>query len=327
MKIYLTYKTVDKPWGGANNFLRSLTGRLSQKEEIKFVENAEDADIIFMNQVSAGPGSDKGHYTLSDIKKMKAANPKARLIIRAVNLKAHGYPTGPIKYYLGNGFRSDRNVLSIMHYADFVIFQSAYQKSFFEKHGFRGKSYTIIHNGAASVFGEPSQRPELNDNADLCVLSSSVGKGKAKRHDLIAALSLQKNVKIFHAGTWPEGISSERINLCGILDHSALKNLMSQCHYFYHPAMRDACPNSLIEGLYAGMPALYNSGEGSSQELAADFGISINEEDLSSTVAEARDSYQSISHSLLYARDRFGIERAANDYYAVFRGQVETVNG
>ncbi|PZP54505.1 MAG: hypothetical protein DI586_09710 [Micavibrio aeruginosavorus] len=327
MKIYLTYKTVDKPWGGANNFLRSLKEKLASQEEISFTEETEEADIIFMNQVSAGPGSDKRHYTLTDIKKMKEANPNARVIIRAVSLKIHFYPTGPFKYYFGNGWRSDRNVISIMNYADFVIFQSAYQKSFFDKHGFRGKKFTIIHNGAADIFGEVLERPELKDNQDLYILSSSVGKGKMKKHDLIAAASLLDRVKVFHAGTWPDDISPEKINLCGVLDHLALKKIMSRCHYFYHPAIRDACPNSLIEGLYAGMPALYNSAEGSSQELAHDVGIAINEKDLSSTIRQARNSYEVISDALLLARDRYGIKRAAEDYYKIFKAQIEAQNG
>ncbi len=326
MKIYLTYKTTDKPWGGANNFLRSLVEELSSKPDIEFTDDASDADIIFMNQISKGPGGDKGHYKLADIKRMKAINPKARLIIRAVNLKAHGYPTGPIKYYLGEGWRSDRNVLSIMRHADLVIFQSAYQKSFFEKNGFRPKSFTIIHNGAASIFGQNKSRPGLEDIAELNVLSSSVGKGKAKRHDLIAALSLENGVQVFHAGTWPDDISPAKINLCGVLDHSGLKDLMSRCHYFYHPAIRDACPNSLIEGLHAGMPALYNAGEGSSKELAEKLGVALNESNLSATVSKARNAYYSLTTALAENKDQFGIGRAAEDYYKTFQSQMGNAN-
>ena len=86
------------------------------------------------------------------------------------------------------------------------------------------------------------------------------------------------------------GCGSRKVELAGVLSHGEMARLYEQGHYFLHPAISDVCPNSLIEGLCAGLPAIYNPGLGSGIELGGKFGISLDENDLLGTVAWGRNS-------------------------------------
>lgn len=104
----------------------------------------------------------------------------------------------------------------------------------------------------------------LDTDVPLTLLSSAVAKRGSKRHDLVAAISEIDGICVYHAGAWPEDVPVKNVELCGVLDHDALKALMAQCHYLLHPASKDPCPNSLIEALRFGLPVIYNPGAGSS---------------------------------------------------------------
>lgn len=324
MKIFMTYRTVDKPWGGANNFLRSLQAELIAAYGVALTDDVTMADIVFMNQVSSGPEHSRPAYTVRDIKTFRAVNPKAKIVFRAVNLKRHGYPCGIFRYYLGGDRRTDQNIIDVMHSADFVVFQSAYQKSFFIDSGYKGVADTVIHNGAARTFFTSGVIQPLDLGAPLTLLSSAVAKRGSKRHDLVAAISELENIRVFHAGAWPEDVPVKNVELCGTLDHEALKSLMAKCHYLLHPASKDPCPNSLIEALRFGLPVIFNPGEGSGVELAGAYGVPLNQDDLISTIVKARQDYMSLKEKILKECDKFGIDRAAQAYYAVFARQLES---
>lgn len=321
MKIYMTYKTVEQPWGGANSFLRALKESISRSGDITFVDDVAKADIIFMNQISSGPGNGSKIITPNYVNVLRRKNPKAKLVVRAVNLESHAYGSASIKYYIGKGFRNDRYTKKILRMADFVIYQSAYQKSFFQQAGFSAKNSYIIHNGAAAIFGSKIARPTTCDNT-LILLSSAVAGRHTKRFDLIANISKISGVKVCHAGSWPDNVPQGNVELCGKLTHEDLIRRMESAHYMLHPAIKDPCPNALIEGLCAGLPALYNPGPGTGAELAGEYGVSIDEKDLEASIASAKNSYTNLNEKLSKNRMQFSIEYAADLYGKVFKDMV-----
>src|ERR1700694_6009226 len=96
----------------------------------------------------------------------------------------------------------DRPTLNLLNMSDFVIFQSAFQKSFFDRFGYKGKNHSIIHNGAAPVFlNVPGGAKRLEARDDLILVAMATKR--AKRRHIIAALSLVPGVKVIHVGVWP----------------------------------------------------------------------------------------------------------------------------
>src|SRR4030067_995722 len=96
-KIHFTYRHIDKPWGGANNFIRALRDDLLQNGRFTVTDSIEDdCDILFMNQLGTGPGGEGKLMPISLVRRLVGTTGKEkrmrRLVVRAVNLNRHAFP-------------------------------------------------------------------------------------------------------------------------------------------------------------------------------------------------------------------------------------------
>jgi len=320
IRICFSYAHTDAPMDGSNTFTRALREHVSRVPGFTIVDNLhDDYDVLFMNQLSRSPGSP---YALSEIRAALTKRGKRKLVVRAINLKRNYQHTDPIRHL--RHYALDKSTLDLLNMADFVIFQSDFQKSFFDHFGYKGENHTVIHNGAAPVFlNVPGGVKKLRSGENLVLLTSAMETKSIKRHDIIAGLSLLPGVKVIHSGTWPANLNQGKVELAGVLSHDEMAQLFECGHYFLHPAVRDVCPNSLIEGLCAGLPAIYNPGPGSGSELGGKFGIALDENDLPGTVAQARKQYEQLATALAAERHYYSIERAAPHYMSVFKRVAE----
>lgn len=321
LRICFSYTHTDAPWDGANTFTRSLREYVSRSSGFTIVDDLhDDYDVLFMNQLSRSPGSP---YALSEIRAALSRRSNKKVVVRAINLRRNNHYRHPIRYL--RHYISDRSTIDLLNMADFVIFQSTFQKSFFDRFGYKGKNHTIIHNGAAPIFlNVPGGAKRLGARDDLILISSAMAaRNDTKKQDIIAALSLVPGVKAIHCGVWPAGLDPGKVELVGVLSHHDMARLYERGHYFLHPAIGDVCPNSLMEGLCAGLPAIYNPGLGSGSELGEKFGIALDENDLPGTVARARNHYERLATALAANRQYYSIERAAPNYVSVFERVAE----
>jgi glycosyltransferase involved in cell wall biosynthesis len=207
-------------------------------------------------------------------------------------------------------------MIRLLNLADFVIFQSEFQKSFFEKWGYKGKNNVVIHNGAPDIFKNYDYSIKEIHNP-LRLVSNSNYK-KFKRHDMVARMSLLKGVNVTHIGRWSNEIKNHKVDLKGTLSHEEIVNIYKNSDYLLHPAILDPCPNSIIEALSFGLPVIYSNKEGSGQELVRGNGIAINENNLEETIKTAKENFVSLKNKLANDRDYYSIKRATSMYIDVF---------
>lgn len=319
IRIHFTYRHVEKPWGGANNFIRALSNELALDDHFEFTDTIDaPCDIVFMNQLGQGPGGDGKRYTLTDVRKWQAQG--RRIVVRAVNLNWHAFKLGPRNLTLG--WWQDRQTVALLNLADSVIFQSGYQRDFFVKAGYRGKQNTVIHNGASHAFwiDNPIAQPIAGS---LRLVSSTASPRESKRHDLIARLSLCEGVEVMHLGAWPSTLPSQRVRLLGTVLREDMLKVFAGAHYFLHPAIHDPCPNAVFEAMCSGVPVIYNPGPGSSTEIIGLCGLPLDEDDLDSTVQAARLRYSEMRGKVLQNRRGFSIDVAMSAYRDVFLSLIE----
>ena len=322
-RIFFTYKHISEPWGGTNNFVRSLHSEIINQGDFEFAGSLEDDyDIVFMNQLALGPGNGSRKIELDRIKTIKnwarqCGSPR-RLIVRAVNLKQHSDRPG-IRAYLSYLSRraQDGEIIDLLHLADLVIFQSNYQKSVFSKYGYRGTKDTVIHNGADHAFLGHAIHPKPMSRT-IRFVSSGTNRF-SKRHDLIAALSEIPGVEVIHLGGWPDNVRTRKVVCKGMVTSKEMVEVYRDAHYFFFPAVLDMCPNSVVEAISVGLPVIYNPGPGSSREIVGDNGMSLDEDDLAATVEEARDRYASLVDNVRKNQGYYSITRASSEYLKAFR--------
>lgn len=324
ISVHFAYRHIDKPWGGANTFIRALHADLTESGQFSVASSIDDDyDVLFMNQLGTGPGGGSRLMPLQRVRELTGRTrwssrrkPTGRkLIVRAVNLNQHAFSMGPRNLTIG--WWRDRNTIALLNMADISIFQSAYQREFFVEAGYRADNGVVIHNGAGQSFWvHTPPHPPLD--GPLRLLSSTASPRASKRHDLIAQLSLLDGVDVSHLGAWPEGLDTGRVRLLGIRPREDIIAAMAQCHFFLHPAVKDPCPNSVFEAVCAGLPVIYNPGPGSSTEIVGTCGLALDEQNLAATVALARQQLDALRSEVLSSRWRFSIGHAAARYREVF---------
>ena len=329
IRIHFGYRHVDAPWGGANNFIRALHAELARSGDYVFVDSMEAAcDILFLNQLGMGPGGGGKRIPLSVIRRRREGGrswvdrllrrrlPLAgRVAVRAVNLYRHAFRMGPRNLVIGRS--RDRELLRLLEFADVVIFQSAYQRRVFAEHGYRGKSDIVIHNGADLAFWV-TDVTEAPAGDTLRIVSSTVSTRRTKRHDLIARLSELKGVEVLHVGNWPGDVPPRGVKLFGVMTRDRIVDLYRRCHFFFHPAIKDPCPNAVFEAICAGLPVIYHPGQGSSAEIVGPNGLALDEDDLAVTVEKARANIRALKTAVMENRAYYAVQRASAQYREVF---------
>jgi glycosyltransferase involved in cell wall biosynthesis len=316
INIHFTYRHVEKPWGGANNFIRALRGLLVADGGYRFMESIDDeCDVMFMNQLGTGPGNGRGRHRLGDVRRVIGGDGR-QVIVRAVNLNRHAFPMGPRNIMFGT--LEDRATISLLNMADKVIFQSAYQASVFAAAGYRGGNAHVVHNGADLSFWNEGVPMKLGAGA-LRIVSATASDRATKRHDMIARASLLQGVEVLHCGAWPKGVNSANVHLLGTLTRFEMAKLYAGAHLFMHPAVKDPCPNAIFEAVCAGLPVLYNPGPGSSREIVGECGMALDEDALENTLHEARQRLGNLQEIVRDQRLYYRIDRAVAEYAAVFR--------
>ena len=318
IKIHFTYLSVDKPWGGANNFIRALRKELQGNGNFTFTNSLEEpCDVVFMNQLGTGPAGNGRMLSIKQAKKIRDQGRK--LVVRAVNLNWHAFRLGPRN--LIQGWWRDHQTIALLNLADVAIFQSEYQLQFFVDAGYRGSINKVIHNGAPQEFWIEQLDSALR-SGPIRLISSTASPRKTKRHDLIARISECDCVEILHMGAWPEGLPSRRVKLLGMLPHEQMAATMATCDFFLHTAIKDPCPNAVFEALCSGLPVIYNPGPGSSKEIVGPCGIALDEANLPATLVQASLRLEELRGVVASHRERFSIGYAAARYREVFQGLV-----
>ncbi len=320
MRVHFTYSTVDKPWGGANNFIRTLKERLVATGDVELTDSLEEpCDLLFMNQLAPGPGASGRKLSLSAVDAARRRD-GCRLVVRAVNLYRHAFRRGPCN--LVKGTLSDRSTIKLLEMADTAIFQSDYQRNVFRGAGYVGKRHAVIHNGADPVYWNDAPPARLG-SGPLRVVSATNSDRASKRHDLIAAISRLPGVEATHCGAWPKGLDPGNVNLLGSRERGELARLYAGMHFFVHPAVKDPCPNAVVEAICSGLPVLYNPGPGSSREIVSNNGMALDINDLAASLSTARNCLEELQQAVRSSRARYRIERATEDYLEVFRAEMK----
>lgn len=318
IRIHFTYRHVLKPWGGANNFISALNRNLAASGQFTIVDSpTEPLDILFMNQVGKGPASPgaKPWRPREIVALLAAQTPRPRLVVRAVNLNRHAFRMGPRNFLFGRP--EDNRTLELLNMADLVIFQSEYQLGFFRKAGYAGSAHAVVHNGADARYwaADPVTPPS---DGSLRLVATTASPRETKCHGIIAAFSRVPGVEVEHFGAWPENLDPGAVRRFGTRPPEEIVPAFSRAHYLLHPAIKDPCPNSIFEGVCAGLPVIYNPGPGSSREIVGECGIALDAADPARTVAEARARLTALRGTVLARRSSYAIEHAANRYRELF---------
>jgi glycosyltransferase involved in cell wall biosynthesis len=185
-------------------------------------------------------------------------------------------------YYDVNRMNMNRPIKKAIQLFDGVVFQSHWSKVFAETMlKVKAKRFSVIYNGTDHRLYVPDKIniSKPHDKMFVCCAEWRVNK---RLKTIAEAFLSAKNKTSLDIGLFVIGkpdviIKDPAIHYLGKIG-SELRDYLNQSDYMCHICHLDACPNSVVEGLSAGLPVLCNN-IGGTPEIVQKSGISLNLDD------------------------------------------------
>ncbi len=243
MKIKIVYNTKILPWGGGNQFLKSLKKELLHQNA--YTESFFSADAFIFNS----------HQQILTIKILKRLFP-SKLFIHRVD--------GPIYKIRNKDMEIDKKIYQVNNQiSDGTVFQSTWSQVNNRAQGMKIMPHEIIIMNAPDpdIFNNEQAQPyKPNQNIRLIATSwsSNVSKGFKIYRYLDEHLDFNKMDFTF-IGNTPYTFKNIRTFLP--MGSEKLSEQLKKHHVFITASKNDPCSNSLLEALHCGLPAVaLNSG-------------------------------------------------------------------
>ena len=242
MQIYIANKLVEGPYGGGNQFLKSLRSEFIRAGI--YCEDPHRANIVLFNS----------HQNLEEVSHLKQDNLKAIFVHRL---------DGPMRLY--NNMSDQRDMMAYQMntaFANAVIFQSEWSKQANLKLGLDigDKNNVVVHNAVnSSVFKKNPNRQRGNKiRLITSSWSDNIKKGFLTYKYLDENLDFD-NYELVFMGRSP--VKFKNILNLGPLNTENVVKELKRSDIYITASENDPCSNSLIEALSCGLPALaLNSG-------------------------------------------------------------------
>lgn len=285
MRIFVLYSHIDKPFGGANQFIRALKHYFLRQGVL--TKSIWRADAILLNSHSLGGR----HGTVFQIGYLLRALFPSKVFIHRID--------GPVQLY-GDSSRApvDENTYNLNSaIADGTIFQSHWSQEQNRRLGMPvGKYELTVPNAADPVFFYPN-RQHISENR-IRLIATSWSDHPNKGFDIYQELDRRLDWSRFSmtfVGRTPYRF--QNITIHEPVSSRELGSLLRSHDIYVTASKNDACSNALLEALACGLPTVARN-SGGHPELVGQGG------ELFTDASEAIEAIQRVAQRLLAYRQR-----------------------
>ncbi len=285
MKICIGFRPISGPYGGGNNFVKSLSSRL-QRDGFKVVHSLKDKDIDIILLINPLVTSEFATFNNFDIDYYQTFINKKAISIQRFNDCDERKDTNFINKKL---IKKNKNV-------DFNIFVSSWIKNLFDK-ALSSTPNFVIRGGPDSKIFNSKNHIKWTGNLPLKIVthhwSSHENKGfdiYSKIDDLLDSDYWKSRIEFTLIGNYPENIVFKNTKLLPPLESHKLSKELQKNHIYITASKNEPSGNHHMEGILCGLPILYID-SGGVTEYCKDFGIEYNEKNLDIKLNEILDNY------------------------------------
>ncbi len=304
MKIHILFPFVNGPYGGANQFLKSLRKELKIRNA--YENDPKKTEIILFNSFQ----------NLSKILLYKLIYPQ-KIFIHRVD--------GPISDYRGQDEEIDKQIYQVNELiADGTILQSDWSKKNNYAKGMRKSKDSVvilnscdksIFNNRGSVFFDRKKKIKL-----IAVSwSNNKNKGFKYYEYLDKNLDFSKFEMTFIGNS---RVKFKNIRILPPLTSDGLSHELKNHHIYVIASKNDPCSNSLIEALSCGLPAVYLK-SGGHVEIVKNAGVGFaNEHELKQAIKKIVNNYF-IYKNRIHISDMQMVAKAYSDFAKYLEGKKQ----
>ena len=285
MRIYINFRPVRGPYGGANAFLRALTAEFGRLGIRVVRDPGKPYDVALLNALTLD----------IDVEFVaRVAERGAPIVHRKVGYRASG--SSEMRAVGEDGaVHGDVLQLEFTPYVAHSIFQSAYSRDVFIAAGFEGP-HSVVHNGVDESIFHQRRRTTWNRREPLRIAVSTWSTDMLKGFDdylrIDSELEGRHDVEVTLYGRAREDARFRNIREGGAHRRRPLARRLRSSHALLQLARWETCSNALLEGINCGLPPIYLD-SGSNKEIAEPYGVEFRG-DFSAAVDELRDRYDEL---------------------------------
>ncbi len=293
-KVYIEYQFREGPYGGANQFLKSLKGYLESNN--LYTQNKEEATYILLN-----------HTNLSeDTLKLKRKYPEKIFIHRM---------DGPVSKHRKRSKQIDKQSFFLdKMLCNGTIFQSKWTQSSCEKIGYKKTGLTtVIHNAPDPAIFQKKDSVGKANARKTKLIATSWSPNWNKGFDILEYLDKNLDFERYDftfIGNSP--IEFKNIKRIEPLDSKAMALQLQDHDIYIATSKSESCSNSLLEAINCGL-AVVARDSGCYPEVVAGGGeIASSLEEFPKKIDLVAGNLETYQKNLPY----FDRGKAGADYYA-----------
>jgi glycosyltransferase involved in cell wall biosynthesis len=238
IKVHILFEFREGPWGGGNQFLKSLKKYLYSADA--YESALAKADVILFNS----------HQSIIEVARFKLKYP-GKLFVHRID--------GPMRLYNKMSDKRDDIVFTANKYlADATVFQSTWSRQQNHRLGLHQKSFetTIPNAPEPTIFNRMGKIP-FSTQRKVRLIATSWSQNWKKGFEVYQWLdeNLDFNkYEMFFVGRSP--IQFKNIRSVSPLSNKDIAEKLKESNIFIFASPIEACSNSLLEALHCGLPAV-----------------------------------------------------------------------
>lgn len=268
MKVAIGYHIQNGPWGGGNQFARSLVGALvARGDRVVFALDDPDIDVIVLTDPRGRSPTVSFHA--GAVLRYLWRNPRAVVVHRINECDER---------------KNTRNMNPMLRRANYVADHTVFIATWLKDLDVwrRESPCSVVLNGAdASIFNPAAYRPW--DGAEpLRLVTHHWGGNRLKGFDIYETLdrlvgdpAWASRIEFTYVGNLPNNVELPNTRYLLPLNGEALARELASHHVYVSGSVNEPAGMHHIEGALCGLPLIYRN-SGGLPEYCAGFGISFN---------------------------------------------------
>lgn len=289
MKISIGYHLQDGPWGGGNQFAKSLAKSLrSEGHEVVYSLSDHDIDLILLTEVRGR--SPSGAFNAGSILRyLQFKNAKA-LVVHRINECDERKGTNHMNHLLARA-----NYVS-----DHTVFIASWLRKL--KLWREESPCSVILNGADRTIFKPNKNFSWSLGEPLKLVTHHWGGNRQKGADIyeridefLAMPAWKEKIEFTYIGNVPDGCNLSNTRVLPPLNGSELARELASNHVYVTGSINEPAGMHHIEGALCGLPIIYRN-SGALPEYCNGFGIKF--EGLGDVEVALKSMYSEYDHWL-----------------------------